>query len=111
MNVNDEKKVLSILGIASKTGKIILGQKALKTYISGFQREKLVVFASDHGESVDVLIQKCKTHGVQFLELSVNKTELGKAIGKAEVSAVGISDVNFVDGIKKTLKESVIGGI
>lgn len=110
-NVSDEKKVLSILGIASKTGKIIVGQKALKTYISGFQREKLVVFASDHGESVDMLIQKCKTHGVLFLELKANKAELGRALGKAEVSAVGISDETFVNGIKRTLKESAIGGI
>ncbi len=111
MTVRYEEKILSILGIASKTGKIVLGQKALKTYISGFRMKKFLIFASDHGESVNSLIQKCKTHGVPFVELKVNKAELGKAIGKYEVSAVGIVEDTFIEGIKKLIEESSIGGI
>ncbi len=111
MKVLYEKKILSILGIASKTGKIVLGQKALKTYISSFQRKKFLVFASDHGESVDALIQKCKTYGVPFVKLKVNKADLGKAVGKSEVSAVGIVEETFIEGIKKIIEESSIGGI
>jgi ribosomal protein L7Ae-like RNA K-turn-binding protein len=111
MKVRYEERILSILGIASKTGKIVLGQKALKTYISGFQVKKFLVFASDHGESVNALIQKCKTQGVPFVELKVNKADLGKAIGKSEASAVGIIEETFIEGIKKIIKESSNGGI
>lgn len=111
MKVNHENRILSILGIASKTGKIVLGQKALKSYISGFQMRKFVIFASDHGESVNALIQKCKTYNVPFVELEVKKEALGKAIGKSEASAVGIVEETFVEGIKKVIKESSIGGI
>jgi len=106
-----EKKVLSILGIAAKTGKIVFGQKALKTYISSFQRKKFLVFASDHGESVNSLIQKCKTYGVPFAKLDVSKAELGKAVGKYEISAVGIVEGTFIEGIEKVIEESSSGGI
>ncbi len=106
-----EESILSILGIASKTGNLILGQKALKTYISSFQKEKLVVFARDHGGSVDALIKKCQNYGVPFVKLDVDKARLGKAIGKEEVSAVGIIEETFIRGINKLLNEKVNGGI
>ncbi|BBJ29030.1 L7Ae/L30e/S12e/Gadd45 family ribosomal protein [Athalassotoga saccharophila] len=106
-----EESILSILGIASKTGNLILGQKALKTYISSFQKEKLVIFARDHGSSVDALIKKCQNQGVPFVKLDVDKARLGKAIGKGEVSAVGIIEETFIRGINKLVSEKVNGGI
>lgn len=103
-----EESILSILGIASKTGNLIFGQKALKTYISSLKKEKLVVFASNYGDSVETLVKKCQNCGVPFIKLNVDKAKLGKAIGKEEISAVGILEKTFIDGINKLIND---GGI
>jgi len=111
MKEKDEKQILGMLGFAAKTGKIVLGQKALKSYITNFQSDKILIFASDRGESVDSLIKKCKSNNVPFVKLNCDKKTIGKAVGKAEVSAVGIIESTFVSGIKKIIYDDSTGGI
>lgn len=105
-----EKKILNLLGLASKSGNIVVGQKSLRNYISSLQRRKLVVFSSDFGESVAQIMKKCESRNIPYLKLSVGKEELGKYIGKGTASAVGVINETFVDGVLKIVNGFVSGG-
>lgn len=105
-----EKKLLSLLGLASKSGNIVVGQKSLRSYISSSQHKKLVIFSSDFGESMTQIVKKCETRNIPYLELSVEKEELGRYVGKKAASAVGIIGETFVDGILKSVNGFVSGG-
>ncbi len=98
-----QKNLIGLLGLASKSGKIVVGQKVLKSYISGYQKKKVVFFSCDHGESVDQMVKKCETRKVPHFTLTIDKRTLGGILGRAEVSAVGISEESFVDGFMKIL--------
>lgn len=105
-----EEKLLNLLGLASKSGNIVVGQKSLRSYISSSQRKKFVVFSSDFGESVAQIMKKCEARNIPYLKLSVGKEELGRYIGKGIVSAVGVIGETFVDGILKIVNGLVSGG-
>ncbi len=110
MKKEEESKIIGLLGLAARSGKIVVGQKILKHYISDSSKKKVVVFSSDFGESVDQILKKCETSGILHVELSVGKKELGICIGKKEASAVGITDKTFVDGIVKIIFNSNVYG-
>ena len=110
MNEKTEKKLLNLLGLASKSDKIVMGQKMLKTYMSNSQCKKFVIFSSDLGESMLQIVKKCEDKNISYLKLSIGKEELGKHIGRKAVSAVGITDETFVDGFLKIVNRFVSGG-
>lgn len=99
----EESKIMGLLGLAARSGKIVVGQKILKRYISGSYKKKIVVFSSDFGESVSQILKKCEANGISHVKLSVGKKELGMCIGKREASAVGITDETFVNGLMKII--------
>ncbi len=97
-----EERIVGMLGLAAKSGNILTGQKAVKKYISspGKKEEKLVIFASNYGQSVEAVLKKCKMHGVLYVKLKMKKDELGKCLGRREISVIAITDRGFVNGIK-----------
>ncbi len=102
---------MGLLGLASKSGKIVVGQKILRHYIISAPREKkVIVFSSNFGESVSQILKKCKANGILHVELSVGKKALGMCVGKKEASAVGITDEAFADGIMKIFFNSNVYG-
>ncbi|WP_456400473.1 L7Ae/L30e/S12e/Gadd45 family ribosomal protein [Mesoaciditoga sp.] len=103
MKNKNEEKVLSLLGLAARSGNILIGQKILKRYLSGDAENKFIVFSSDYGESVETLVKKCEIRGIPYVKLSVGKEELGRRIGKKEAAAVGVTEKHFVEGIKKAI--------
>ncbi len=100
MRGEKEKRIVGLLGLAARSGNIITGQKAVKRYISSNAKEKIVIFASDYGQSVEAIVKKCEIHGVPYIRLSMGKAELGRRLGKKEISVVGIDEKGFVKGIK-----------
>ena len=103
MNKNIEKRLIGLLGLAARSGNILVGQKMLKRYISGGFKDKIVIFASDYGESVEAILRKCEANGVPCVRLSIGKEELGRKLGKKEVSAIGITEKSFAQGIKNMI--------
>ncbi len=111
MKKEEESKIMGLLGLAARSGKIVVGQKILKHYISDPYRKKIIVFSSDFGESVNQILKKCEANGILHVELDAGKKELGMCIGKKEASAVGITDETFVKGIMKIIfNGNVYGG-
>ncbi len=100
MREEDEKRLVGLLGLAARSGNILTGQKAVKRYISSNVKEKVVIFASDYGHSVEAIVRKCEMHKVPYVKLKIGKVELGRCLGKKEISVIGVDEEGFVKGIK-----------
>ena len=95
-------KLLSLLGIAQKAGKIVSGgflcEKAIKS-----REAKLVIIAEDaQKNTVSTISNKCTFYHIPYSFYGVKET-LGHAIGKQERSCVAVTDQGFADSIAKLL--------
>ncbi|MGQ9855367.1 MAG: L7Ae/L30e/S12e/Gadd45 family ribosomal protein [Fervidobacterium sp.] len=98
-------KVLSYLGFAARANKIVFGKDMIKEYLNDPRiKDKVLIIAKDAGERVkkDIII-RCDISNVDYFEILDKKT-LAKAVGKKEISVLGIVDENLVKAIKDVLK-------
>ena len=97
-------RVLNMLGIANKAGKIVSGEDSV---INGLQKRivKIVFVASDASSAtLDKFERKCFYYHVDY-NTSFTSDELSKAIGRCR-KIVGITDQGICDAIKKIMEES-----
>lgn len=100
----NEQKVVNLLGFASRMRKIIFGKDNIREYIRNPKRKsKFIIIASNVGESIkEDTIKRCESHHVPYILLkNITKEELGRSLGKDEISVVGVLDENIVNGIKE----------
>ena len=95
-------RLLSMLGIAQKAGKVVSGgflcEKAVKS-----RQARLVILAGDaQKNTVSTISNKCTFYNVPFGFYGTKET-LGHAIGKEERSCVAITDQGLADSISKLL--------
>ena len=95
-------RLLSLLGIAQKAGKIESGsflcEKAVKS-----RKARIVVLAEDaQKNTVSTITNKCTYYHIPY-GFYGSKEALGHAIGKGERSCVAVTDQGFADGIAKLL--------
>ncbi len=95
-------RLLSMLGIAQKAGKVVSGgflcEKAVKS-----RQARLVILAGDaQKNTVSTISNKCTFYNVPFGFYGTKET-LGHAIGKEERSCVAITDQGLADSINKLL--------
>lgn len=93
--------MLSLLGFASKAGKLSFGTHAT-TFAIESNKAKLVLAASDISEkSVKELKFKADKQNIEVLNLSgIDTAALSKRIGK-NCGIVAVNDSGFADAIKK----------
>jgi len=95
-------KILTYMGFAARANKIAFGKDMLKEYLSDKRlRKKVLIVAKDAGERVkkDLKI-RCEINNVPYIDIADKKT-LAKAVGKINLSAVGILDENLAEAIIK----------
>ena len=95
-------KLLSLLGIAQKAGKVVSGgflcEKAIKS-----REAKLVIIAEDaQKNTVSTISNKCTFYHIPYSFYGVKET-LGHAIGKQERSCVAVMDQGLADSTTKLL--------
>lgn len=97
-NMNENSK-LGILGIACRANKLIFGTEQV---INNIRKNKiyLVLLAKDSSENTKKKItDKCKYYNI-LLNIEFTNEQLNKAIGKQNVMVVGVTDINFTNGLK-----------
>ncbi len=101
-NSLNEQKILSYMGFASKAKKIVYGKQGLRNYIRSFQKKKLILIPKDVGSRVKLdVIKHCQVFDVPYIELYCSKSTLAKALGKQNISVIGITDESIIEGILK----------
>lgn len=100
-----QDKVLSLLGLAQRAGKLKSGGFAAEQSVKG-GKSKLLLVASDTSEaSKKGYRDLCSHYGVEVTEYS-DKESLGRALGKEYRSVVSVED----DGFAKKLVMLTDGG-
>lgn len=100
----NEQKLMSILGLAQKAGKLVSGDFAVQGAIrSG--KAKLLIIAADASDSTKKEYRfQAESRDIAVYSI-LSKEQLGGAIGKALRAAVVITDAGFVKPIVKNIEE------
>ena len=99
-----KRKVLSYLGFAKKSGRVLVGQSAVTDGArSGAARA--VILASDASERTKKQINdKCSSHGVKIAPVALTGDEIARALGSGmTVSAAAVTDAGLASAILKTV--------
>jgi len=96
--------IYSLLGFAARSKSLVFGKERIRGYIRSNRKKKLVILATNASERVKNDIKtRCDSFKVKLVEI-FTKEELGKLLGREEVSAFGIEDDGIIDGILKQLE-------
>ena len=101
---NDIKRVLGMLGLAMKAGKVVIGTEQVVAYLQK-KKLKLVLLSGGSSDGTKKKISsKCEYYSVLLRELPIQTDELGALLGKTYTPAVvGITDENFSNAIIKLI--------
>ena len=98
-------KVHSMIGLATKAGKVVSGEFAVEKAIKD-GKAFLVIIAEDASDNT----KKKFSNTCQFYEVPIyffgTKDELGHAIGKEMRSSLAITDEGFTKSLIKHLEQS-----
>ncbi len=95
--------------MAAKSNSIVFGKANIKHYLScpPQLKRKLIILARDIGKRVKLeTIQNCKNYNVPFIEINKTKSEISKAIGKVNISVIGITNESIIHGILDVVREN-----
>lgn len=99
-------KVLGLIGLAKRAGKISCGESACKDAVR-FGKSKLIVIASDASANTKKNIEdSCKYYGVYCLR-AYTKEELGHAVGNEFNAALSVNDDGFAQTIIKNIQVNI----
>lgn len=100
--MNDTGKVLHLLSLAQRSGRIASGEFMTEKAVKD-GRGKLVIIAGDASDNTKKKFKNMSTfYRVPVAELST-KDELGHAIGRSERSSLALMDDGFADAVQKAL--------
>ncbi len=98
-----QNKVLSLLGLCAKAGKITSGEFSVEKSVKK-GRACLVIVAQDASDNTKKLFTNMCTHyGVPIYMVST-KEELGRSIGKEKRASVAILDEGLSRAMEKQIK-------
>ena len=95
-------RLLSMLGIAQKAGKVVSGGFLCEKSIKARQARLVIRAVHAQKNTVSTSSNKCTFYNIPFCFYGTKQT-LGHAIGKEERSCVAITDQGLADSINKLL--------
>ncbi len=96
-------KVLGLLGLAKKAGRIVSGETACKEAVR-YGSSHLIILATDISPNTfKNITDSCKYYEVPYYSLFDKKT-LGNAVGNDFNAVVSVNDEGFANGILKHIK-------
>ena len=99
-------KLLGMLGLARRAGKLAIGTEAVLDGIRS-KKAKTVYICNDASDNTKKkFCDSCKYYGIEYCILSVRMTELSSAIGKmGNTAAVCVSDTEMNKAVRKAAIE------
>ena len=99
MDETGKQKLLGMLGLARRAGKLAVGATAVEKLVRRGQ-SPLIVVASDAGASQMSKVGRWEPLSGVLSDVLTGE-ELAQAMGREKLSVVGVSDLGFVRGIQK----------
>ena len=100
-----ERKLLSLLGIARKAGKLCWGQETAAEAIRGGKAGLLILASDISGNSAKKAQRTAESFQVPILTLSAGMAELERAIGKRS-GILAVTDEGFAKRLSELYAES-----
>ncbi len=99
----NKKKLLGMLGLASRARKLITGTERVTDCIRSKKNVFVVIIASDvSNNTLKRLVNCCEYYNAEYYRPNLTSEEIAHAVGKiSNISSVAIVDRNFSDAIKK----------
>lgn len=97
MDRDRRTKLLSLLGLAQRGGKLAVGARAVEKLVKQGQRP-LLVLASDAGGAQRAKLSKLQPVRA-LLDDVLTGEEMARALGRQKLVVVGVCDPGFVAGI------------
>ena len=98
-------KVLNLLGLAARAGKIASGEFSVDKALNG-KKAALIVLAEDASENTRKhFTDKAVFHQIDMIVLST-KDELGHAVGRGSRSCLSVNDSGFAAAVIKEYQRS-----
>ena len=105
MNMNGESKILSLIGLARRAGKVVSGQEKTEKAVKSGAACMVIVTADASDNTRKLFFDKCS-----FYEIPVYccflMDDLGRAMGLEARSCAAVNDEGFAGKIRKLLEES-----
>lgn len=93
-------KVLGLIGLAMKAGKICFGSDSVEENILK-KKVKLVIVSIESSDRTKYkFVEMCKKNNIQII-IDGKIEELSKSIGKNNKAVIGIKDINFANSIQE----------
>ena len=103
---NVTKRVLGMLGLAMKAGKVVIGTEQTIISLQKGKVKRVLVSGSASDGTKKKISSKCEFYKTRLEELPIDTDELGRLLGKTYTPAiVGITDENFSRTIVKLLDD------
>ncbi len=107
--VNNEKGLLSVVGLCVRAGKAVIGVEMIcetlkKRGIKENAQDVIIIEASDTSDNTHKRVSdRCAYYKARHIRIGSDCLSLGRAVGKSAVGAVMINDESFCRAIDKQL--------
>ena len=96
-------KVLSLLGLAKKAGRLAVGEESVADAARA-HAARLIVLAEDAADNSARRAERSAAEGACLLtRVPATKEELGRAVGRASCAMLALTDVGFAEAAAKKL--------
>ena len=95
----DGQKLLALLGLARRAGKLAVGFSAVEKLVRRGE-SPFVIMAQDVGASQKKKMERWEPLSGMLSDV-LTAEEMAQAMGREKLSVVGVSDAGFVKGIRK----------
>lgn len=99
-------KLLSLLGLATKAGKVCSGEFMCEKSIKSGKSELVIISEDASGNTGKKFSDMCTFYGVKYYTYGDSEV-IGHAIGKAFRKVISIEDSGFANSIGKLIEEKV----
>lgn len=102
--MNKSKKLVNILSIACRAGKILSGEFVIEKALAGRNSVRLILLADDAAEATQAKYEKlAEKNNILLKKTPLTKDELANCIGKTDRAAAAVCDDGFCKAILKIL--------
>lgn len=101
-----ERKIISLLGLAQRAGKLLSGEAAILSRIASGQIQCIIIAADAADNTREHYQESALNHGIPCFK-ALSKLELSQGIGKPERAAVAITDSGLAQALAKLLSEEL----
>ena len=95
--------MLQLLGLAARAGAVVPGTERVREGVRAGKIRFALVAADLTGTGRDKLVPMLEGRSVPFAE-RYDRAELGRAVGKSPLAAVGVTDRGFADRLAALLE-------